>query len=161
MKIKQFLMIAIASWTYLHGPTAFAQVCDSVTVGSTDVAMIGTPPDNDANLSMVAIQFCDGAVKGQWQDTFAKGEVAVHIKVTCVVVDNNNAWVGGVIKRASRGFQFFIGVPVITRVEDNGNAANGGIDKASLLFPTADDQDCLLKPDLPLFDLSNGEVRIN
>jgi hypothetical protein len=145
----------------LHGPTAFAQVCDSVTVGSTDVAVIGTPPDNDANLSMVAIQFCDGAVKGQWQDTFGKGEFAFHIEVTCVEVDNNNAWVSGVIKRANKGIQFLIGLPVITRVEDNGNAANGGIDKASFLFEAGDDQDCLLKPPLPLFDLSNGEVRIN
>ena len=145
----------------MHGPTAFAQVCDSVTVGSTDVVFLGTPPDNDTNLSMVAIRFCDGAVKGQWQDTFGKGAFAILIDVTCLAVDNNNAWVSGVIKRANRGLERVIGNTVITRVQDNGNAANGGIDKASFLFEAGDDQDCLLKPPLPLSDLSNGEVRIN
>jgi hypothetical protein len=161
MKIKQILIIAFALWAYLHGPAAIAQVCDSVTVGSTDVVLAGNPPDNDANLSMVAIGFCDGSVRGQWQDTFGNGLNAFHIEITCVAVDNNNAWVSGVIKRANKGLKFLIGLPVITQVQDNGNAANGGIDKASLLFEAGDDQDCLFKPDLPLFDLSNGEVRIN
>ena len=161
MKIKPFLIVAFALLAYLHGPTALAQVCNSVTVGTTDTDTGGGPPNNDANLSMVVLEFCGGRVKGQWQDTFFRGVAGVHIAVTCVAVVGDDAWVSGIFKKVSKGFEFLLGLPAIIRVQDNGNAVNGGIDRASPGFLAGDDQDCLLMPALQLFDLSNGEVRIN
>ncbi len=163
MNVKKIIVIALTLCAYLNVPTAAAQVCESVTVGTSDINF-NDGLGNDGNLSIVALKYCNGAVKGQWQDTFYRGGGAVRLDVTCLKIVGNDAWISGPIKSitpAMRGGEALIGVPLIIRVQDNGNAANGGTDKVSFFSFPADDQACLLMPDLPVLDILGGEVKIN
>ncbi len=86
-----------------------------VSVGGADVCVgIGLRPGCDANSSLVANQYADGSVTGQWHDTFVWGGVVdmIHVTVDCVHVVGTEAWVSGVVKGVGR--------PVIMRVADNG-----------------------------------------
>jgi hypothetical protein len=137
-------------------PAAFADgVSHKVSVGSADIA---PPPGSDANFSLSAIQPADGTVTGQWQDTFfgrPEPAVGIHVEIDCLVVVGNDAWVSGLITHPD----FLVGVPAITRVRDNGTSANDTADQVSFTFIdigfTCNDQ-----PDLPLFDLINGQVKV-
>ena len=137
-------------------PAASANsVIHRVSVGSADIA---PPPGTDANFSLSAIEFDDGTVTGQWQDTFfGRGTpaVAVHVKVDCLVVVGNEAWVSGVVRRPG----FLAGLPAITRIRDNGTSANDPPDQVSFTFIDIG-VTCTDQPDLPLFDLINGQVTV-
>jgi hypothetical protein len=137
-------------------PAASADsVIHKVSVGSADIL---PPPGSDANFSLSAIERADGSVTGQWQDTFfGRGTpaLALHVEVDCLVVVGNEAWVSGVITRPS----FFAGLPAVTRVSDNGTSANDPADQVS--FTSIDiGVTCTDQPDLPLFDLINGQVTV-
>jgi hypothetical protein len=137
-------------------PTASADsVIHRVSVGSADIA---PPPGTDANFSLSAIERADGTVTGQWQDTFlGRGNpaLAVHVEVDCVVVVGNEAWVSGVITQPA----FFAGLPAITRVRDNGTSATDPADQVSFTSINIG-VTCTDQPDLPLFDLINGQVTV-
>lgn len=121
-----------------------------VSVGSHDFS----PPGVDANFSLIAIQYSDGSVKGQYIDRFAQGG-GFHATVDCVFVDGNDAWISGVIQGGD-----FDGLPVITRVQDNGSSTNDPPDQISFSFIGVA-LSCLAAPDLPLFPLQGGEVKVD
>jgi hypothetical protein len=137
-------------------PAASADsVVHKVSVGSPDIVL---PPGTDANFSLSAIEHGDGTITGQWQDTFfGRGTpaVALHVEVDCLVVVGNEAWVSGVITRPS----FFAGLTAVTRVSDNGTSANDPPDQVSFTFIDIG-ATCTDQPDLPLFDLVNGQVTV-
>jgi hypothetical protein len=137
-------------------PAASADsVIHNVSVGSGDVL---PPPGSDANFSLSAIERADGTVTGQWQDTvFGRGTAAVglHVEVDCLVVVGNEAWVSGVITRPAS----LAGLPAITRVRDNGTSTNDPADQVSFTF-IGIAATCTDQPDLPLFDLINGQVTV-
>lgn len=139
-------------------PAAFADgVIHKVSVGSADVL---PPPGSDANFSLSAIQRGDGTVTGQWQDTFFGRSVPafpIHVEITCLVVEGNDAWVSGLITHPD----FLAGSPAITRVRDNGTSANDPADQVSFTFLAPSADACLDKPALPLFDLINGQVKVS
>jgi hypothetical protein len=146
----------VAGLVLALSPAASASsVIHRVSVGSADIA---PPPGTDANFSLSAIEFDDGTVRGQWQDTFfGRGTpaVAVHVKVDCLVVVGNEAWVSGVVTRPG----FLAGLPAITRIRDNGTSANDPPDQVSFTFIDIG-VTCTDQPDLPLFDLINGQVTV-
>jgi len=127
-----------------------------VSVGSADIL---PPPGSDANFSLVANQRGDGTVQGEWHDQFAGGSF-VHIDVTCLAVDGNDAWVSGLIKVASPDLAFLVGLPAITQVRDNGTSANDPPDQVSFTNGAESADDCLDQPELPLFDLINGQAKV-
>lgn len=134
-----------------------AGIVHRVTVGSPDSVLF--PPGADANFSLVAIERDDGTVTGQWQDTFfGRGEPAfpIHVEITCLSVRGNDAWVSGPIKHPA----FLAGVPAITQVRDNGTSAKDPPDQVSFTFEALSHDECLAQPELPLFDLNNGEVKV-
>jgi hypothetical protein len=137
-------------------PAASADsVIHQVSVGSADIA---PPPGTDANFSLSAIELDDGTVSGQWQDTvFGRGTAAVglHVEVDCLVVVGNEAWVSGVITRPAS----LAGLPAITRVRDNGTSATDPADQISFTF-IGIEATCTDQPNLPLFDLINGQVTV-
>ena len=156
--------IPIAALLFLFlSTTAFAgQPCAIVTMGSADIAVIGGPPNNDANLSLIASLGCDGTVKGRYQDTFAGG-VSLHTELTCLVVEGNDAWMSGIITKVTPASIFgnvFVGQAVRIRVRDNGTSANDPPDQSSFFLFTDFANDCLNKPDDQLFNLNNGNVQI-
>jgi len=70
-----------------------------VTIGGADICPgLGLRPGCDANLSLVANEYPDGSVSGQWQDVF-EDNTGLHIAVDCLVVVGNQAVVGGVITK--------------------------------------------------------------
>lgn len=130
---------------------AAGPVAHRVSMGSADVcAGLGLPAGCDANQSLVAIEFANGTVKGQWHDQFAGG-VGVHVAVACVSVSGNQAWVSGTVTN-----QPFAGENAIIQLEDNGQSG----DRASFTNGTANPDDCLGQPDLTLWDVTNGQVKI-
>jgi hypothetical protein len=138
--------------------SAPAAVVHRVTVGGSDLCQaFGLPPGCDANFSMVASELADGRVKGQWQDTwFGRGVAAVpiHVTIDCIKVVGNEAWVSGVVTGG-----VFNGVPVITRVVDNGTSQNDPPDQISFIFEDTFGG-CEATPDLPLFDIDTGQVKV-
>jgi hypothetical protein len=131
-------------------------VVHRATAGSHDL----TPPGVDPNYSLVAIQHADGRITGQYSDQFGQGEGGFHARVTCLLVVGNNAYVGGIITSDNIPDVDLEGVPVITRVQDNGTSANDPPDMISFSFIFVPDQACLTAPNLPLFPIQGGEVKV-
>jgi len=124
------------------------------SVGGADICeALGLPTGCDANFSLVANVRADGSVSGQWQDSFGHGNGGVHVTVDCLFVDGNQAWVGGVVNAGP-----FAGVRVMTSVVDNGTSTNDPADQIS--FTTGSDVSCQSAPDLPLIDLTHGQVKV-
>ena len=140
-------------------PAALADgVVHKVSVGSADTL---PPPGTDANFSLSAIERANGTVTGQWQDTFfgrSIPAVGVHVAIDCLVVDGDDAWVSGIITHPADA----AGLSAITRVRDNGTSANDPPDQVSFTFIDVPiGIDCNDQPDLPLFDLNNGQVKVD
>ena len=162
-----FLVVALAAGALLSVGSALGSgVSHRVSVGSSDSVVF--PTGTDANFSLIATQRADGTVRGQWHDQFGgHGPGApfvgqfLHMDITCLVVDGNEAWVSGPIKVASKDLAEFVGTTAFTRVRDNGSSANDPPDQISFtFFGFPPELDCEDKLDLPLFDLNNGEVKV-
>ncbi len=85
-----------------------------VSMGSSDICVgVGLSPGCDQNLSLVALEMADGTIKGQFIDVFGipfprgRGTI-LHAPVTCLSVNGNEAWVGGVITGPN-----FTGLPIV------------------------------------------------
>ncbi len=140
-----------ASVDNIPGPQfAAGGVVHRASVGSHDIV----PPGDDANFSLVAIEHSNGRISGQYTDRFAQGG-GFHAQVTCLSVDGNTAWIGGIIRGGD-----FDGQEVITQVQDNGTSSNDPPDLISFSFVGVPAQTCLTQPPLPLFPLQGGEVKV-
>ena len=137
------------------------RVIHRVTVGGPDVCT-GTEgtPGCDANFSLVALQYSDGSVSGQWHDQFSQPFGGVHVSVNCLVVVGNDAWVSGVGPEHSFGNEW------VTRVRDNGTTANDPADQLSFTLRVGQSvprlggvrQNCNGMQDFLLFDAPQGQV---
>jgi hypothetical protein len=122
----------------------------------------GGPPNNDANLSLIARLGCDGSVSGQMHDELVPG-IGLHVAITCLDVEGTDAWISGYIVHVTPNSIFgddFDGVPVRIRVRDNGTTANDPPDQSSFFFFTDSTDDCLLRIEDDLWDVNNGQVQI-
>ena len=137
-------------------------VVHRVAVGGADICeAFGEQPGCDANFSLVAIEYADGSVTGEYEDVLGQG-FPVHIRITCLNVIGNEAWISGVTTAPPS----LAGIPVITRVVDNGTSTNDAVDQigfSNFFDPTS----CTDAPDLedadllyPLFDLPTGQVKV-
>jgi hypothetical protein len=152
------LVVLLAGALLALSPAALADgVIHKVSVGGADSILV--PPGTDANFSLSAVQHADGTVTGQWQDTIGGGgvpAVGIHVQIDCLLVVGNEAWVSGVITHPDS----LAGLGAITRVSDNGTSANDPPDQISFTFIntglTCEDQ-----PNLPLFDVNNGQVNVD
>ena len=66
----------------------------------------------------------------------------------------------GLITGATGTLESALGVPAIIRIADNGTSAADAADQVSFTTPTASADDCLLMPNLALFDLSKGQAKV-
>jgi hypothetical protein len=132
-----------------------------VSVGSPDacIAFGFEHPGCDANFSLVANQYADGSVSGEYSDRFANGD-GFHADVDCLVVSGNDAWISGVITQGRVDGIDLAGLEVLTRVRDNGTSANDPPDQISFSFIDVELPDCTEQPDLPLLDAPQGQVTI-
>ncbi len=158
---------AVAPTAQSGGPTLQASASRKVdhraTVGGPDICTgTGGQPGCDANFSLVAIQYADGSVRGEWTDRFSQvnGGGGVHVVVNCLSVVGTEAWVSGV------GPAHNFGNLWVTRVRDNGKSAKDPTDQISFsdqvgrfsprLGTTI--QDCNGRQDNQLFDAPQGQA---
>ena len=153
--VASILVGATMAWA-TKGP-----VVHHVSVGSPDpcIAFGFEHPGCDANFSLVANQYADGSVSGQYTDRFANGN-GFHAEVDCLVVSGDDAWISGVITQGRFEDFDLAGLEVLARVRDNGTSANDPPDQISFSFIDTALPDCTEQPDLPLFDTPQGQVTI-
>jgi hypothetical protein len=150
--VASILVGATMAWA--NGP-----VVHHVTAGGPDacIAFGFEHPGCDANFSLVANQYVDGDVSGQYTDRFANGD-GFHAVVDCVVVIGSDAWISGVITQGRFDGVDLAGLEVLTRVRDNGTSQNDPVDQISFSFIDTEVPDCTEQPDLQLFDTPQGQV---
>ncbi|HMJ57701.1 MAG TPA: hypothetical protein VK467_01100 [Gemmatimonadales bacterium] len=134
-------------------------VLHRVAVGGSDQDATN---NTDANFSLAAIQYQDGSVGGQWSDQFGQGQGGVQVDVNCLVVQGNQAWIGGIIRSGSTGAGGvdLSGLPALTRVADLGTSAKDAPDAISFTFIGLAVQ-CTAQPNLPLLAMTGGQVTVN
>jgi hypothetical protein len=134
-------------------------VINRVSVGGSDQDVT---LNTDANFSLIAIEKGDGSISGEWSDQFGQGQGGVQVDVTCLVVQDNQAWIGGIIRSGSTGAGGvdLSGLAALTRVADNGQSANDAPDAISFTFIGLAVQ-CNAQPNLPLFAMTGGQVTVN
>jgi hypothetical protein len=106
-------------------------VVHQVSVGGADQDATN---HTDANFSLSAVEHGNGTVTGQWSDQFGQGQGGIHVQVNCLLVQGNEAWVSGIISSGNFNGADLSGLPVITRVQDNGKSANDPPDAISFSF---------------------------
>jgi hypothetical protein len=155
---------AVAPTAESDGPTLQAgvgRVVHRATVGGPDICSgTGGAPGCDANFSLVALQYSDGSVSGQWHDQFSQPFGGIHVTVNCLVVVGNDAWVSGV------GPEHEFGNEWVARVRDNGKSANDPVDQLSFTLPVGLFsgrlgevlEDCNGTQDIRLFDAPQGQT---
>src|SRR4029077_9167873 len=122
-----------------------------VSVGGHDQDPTG---NTDANFSLVAIQYGDGHSSGQWTDQFGQGQGGIHVQVNCVFVAGNEAWISGIISSGNFNGADLSGLPVITRVQDNGKSAKDPPDAISFSF-IGNATPCTVAPALALVPMTD------
>ena len=128
--------------------------------GVQHVVSVGGPDQDatahtDANFSLVAVQHADGTVTGQWTDQFGQGQGGIHVQINCLFVRGNEAWVSGFITHGNFNGADLSGLPVITRVQDNGKTGDA-ISFSFIGNPAA----CTTAPPLPLAPMTAGQVKV-
>jgi hypothetical protein len=164
MKARLFLVICsvlLISLLITTVAAAGGPITHRVSVGGPDFcAEWGTSPGCDKNFSLVAIQYADGSVSGQWTDQWGGGTGGFHAEINCLSIEGNDAWVSGVITKGvlrnpDTGEKLDVaGWTVSTRVRDNGTSANDPADQISLSFPYGI---CTEQPEYPLFQAPQGQ----
>jgi hypothetical protein len=125
-------------------------VVHQVSVGGPDQDATN---HTDANFSLVAVQFGNGNVTGQWSDQFGQGQGGIHVQINCLFVQGNDAWVSGIISSGNFNGADLSGLPVITRVQDNGKTG----DAISFSF-IGNAAACTTAPNLALVPMTAGQV---
>jgi len=155
--INMIMILVAGSLAAFLGP-----ITHFVSVGGPDI--VG--PGGDKNFSIVAME-TNGDVSGKYTDRFSDdiGGGGFQADVDCLSVDDNQAWVGGVITQGSRfddidGTEDLTGKYVITRVSDNGRSSKDPPDQISFSFILDAPFPCEDQPNVPLFDMPQGQVTV-
>jgi hypothetical protein len=155
------LSSALATAIVLAAPPALAEspILHRVTVGGPDFCYaFNLQPGCNANFSLVAIERADGSVSGNYIDRLEEDD-GFHATVNCLAVVGNNAWIGGVIVSGKIGTTDLAGMPVVTRVQDNGTSARDPNDKISYSWIN-DARPCTLKLNYPLLEVPQGQIKV-
>jgi hypothetical protein len=115
--------------------------------------------DPFASFTLTAAIFADGSVSGQYTDQFPQIGGGFHAVLDCVSIVGNDVWVSGTIITGSADGQDLTGLPVATRVRDNGVSANDPPDDLSFSF-IGDPTPCTEHVDYPLYTSPQGQVVI-
>lgn len=115
-------------------------------------------------LSFTAQKLANGSVNGYAHVDLKTANVAFDIDVTCMAVEGNVAWVGGII-RNQRGGVARNGAVSYFYVIDNGEGGDGVLDRASgIRVNDVDGEDqvfCTERPLLlPATDIELGNVQV-
>jgi hypothetical protein len=132
-------------------------------------------PDPDAHgwrtFTIAAVERQDGSVSGQFEMHLRQVPVRIHGRITCIGIQGNAAWLGGVIELMVGSFPVSPGpgpgTPIRIRVVDNGEGSNAPADLISGLgtFTGASEgvelAYCDTKPNQPaLFPVEAGNIQV-
>ena len=153
------LSALVASLWLSAAQAAFAAgATHHVSLGGPDACTtFGVKPGCNGDFSLVATQFGNGTVTGQYADQGGHGFGGWHGIIDCLSVDGNDAWVSGVITSGNFFGLPITGFPFVLRLRDNGTSANDPADQASfaeLGNPTP----CTEHGDYLMFDIPEGQV---
>jgi hypothetical protein len=115
--------------------------------------------DPFASFALTAKEYADGSMSGQYTDQFPQIGGGFHAVLDCVSVVGNDAWVSGVITSGTADGQDLTGLPVATRVRDNGTSSKDPADLLGFSF-IGDPTPCTEHVDYPMFEAPNGQVVI-
>ena len=115
--------------------------------------------DPFASFSLTAKKFADGSMSGQYTDQFPQIGGGFHAVLNCVSVVGNDAWVSSVITSGTADGQDLTGLPVVTRVRDNGTSSKDSADLLGFSF-IGDPTLCTDHVDYPMFGAPHGQVVI-
>ena len=161
LMITMVLILLPATITSAKGP-----IVHRVQVGGPDWEGWCDDPGRtagcDANFSLSGREYADGSMAGQYIDRWANGN-GFHAVIDCVSVsdDGTEAWVSGVITQGRIDDFDLAGLPVATRVKDNGTSANDPPDQISWSWFGGDATSCTAHADYPLFDVPKGQVKVD
>jgi hypothetical protein len=147
MKMLAVLMLALLP---VSAASAKGPVIQRVTAGARDPF---------ASFSLTAAVFVDGSMSGQYTDQFPQIGGGFHAILNCVSIVGNDAWLSGVIISGTANGQDLTGLPVATRVRDNGVSAIDPPDDVSFSF-IGDPTPCTEHVEYPLFTSPQGQVVI-
>ena len=137
-------------------------VVHHVSAGGPDIcSAFGLKPGCDANFSLTANQYADGSVKGEYTDNWRVGTEkgdGLHVVINCVSVVGNEAWITGVVTKGTLNGLDLTGLPVGTRLRDNGTSANDPADDEISINFIGDPTPCTDHPDYPMFAMPQGQV---
>jgi hypothetical protein len=102
----------------------------------------------------------NGKIVGNYVDRFAGDSKGFMAKIDCVSINDNKAWISGIIKNGDYAGLDSIGRRVATLVVDNGKNIEFPFDQISFSFLVADSHDCSNQPDWQLLDMPKGQVSI-
>ncbi len=101
----------------------------------------------------------DGTVQGQYQvnnrDVSGSKE---HGTVTCLEVDGNEAWIGGVITHSSVPYRE--GIRRVFYVVDRGEGSGDRPDQASMFLVALTTAECHTRPYIPPEELEGGNIQV-
>ncbi len=153
--------------TLLLGASAFAGSPEHNVTGGGAFVLPGFGEESYAfNVKMDAA----GRVWGQGQFTFAIPYGSFHVRMTCLAVSGNTAWMGMTITKTRNSLAYPVGLNLMWSVRDNGEGEASPYDQESyfftdttlpLYFPGT--TDCLDMPDLlgfEAFDWLEGNVQV-
>lgn len=116
--------------------------------------LVGDPPERTVRFEIH--RFDDGSVEGWYQaSTRGPGGAQIRVRMECLHVVGNQAWVGGTIVAAVDPNN--IGRPVSMRFIDNGEGANAAPDEIGGIWA---DYDCVTEPDHATRQLTIGNLQI-
>ena len=111
--------------------------------------------------SFSAIQHRNGSVGGQMTLDSRAQDVIIQGDVTCLVINGNEAIIGGTITHVTPNSDpswfYLVGQPFVLRVVDNGEGANDPVD----LVSDVSILDCSSGPFLALLPTEAGNINVN
>ena len=135
--MRRFMLSAalVAALSLVAATAAFAGgVIHHVSAGTADACFaFGARPGCDANFSLVADQYANGSVKGQFTDR-SKRLGGFTASIDCLSINGTEAWVSGVITSGTFAGEDLTGLAVSTMVKDNGTTANDPPDQISFTY---------------------------
>ncbi len=127
--------------------------------GKTDLSAFELPPETYAFSAMVDAA---GSVRGQAEMKLSDPLVNLHAQITCLAVEGNSAWVGGVVTHSSDPSLVAEGTPFWTQVQDNGAGHASAPDRIGFIrlgVPASVCNEMRLRPVPFAFTEGNLQVR--
>jgi len=130
MRVVRFLALAAVPFLALPAHSSRAEGGPVVSSATGSGHMV-RPDGTFRSFSFAAVKHADGTVRGELQLNSRGFDVFVHIRIDCLRVEENTAYMSGLITHSSNPDEGVIGELNRWAVQDNGEGAKGDADLVS------------------------------